>query len=541
MSALLEKIYLSQISSNAVINGPFGERYLTYADYIASGQPLDFIEDFIKETVLPTYANTHTEASFTGKQTSKFREEAREIIKKSVNASEEDVLIFTGTGCTGAIDLLVRKLIQRFEKESKNPVVFIGPYEHHSNILPWREGPFDLVEIPINSDGNIDLPYLEAKLIEYQGRHLIGSFSAASNVTGILAPVEEITALLKKYNALSFWDYAGAAPYVSIDMNPADGTKKDAIFISPHKLMGGPGSPGILIAKNTLFDFGLPVCVGGGTVHFVTKSKQRYIEDIETREEGGTPGIIEAIRAGLAFELKESIGHEIIEGIESKYIERVFEKFSNNENVFILGNTKVPRLAFMAFHIKFQNRFLHHNFVVALLNDLFGIQSRGGCSCAGPYGHDLLDLSEEKSSMYMVELATGNVGIKPGWVRLNFNYFIPNDELEFIIDAIEWISYNGWKLLKTYTFNDENGIWSSSHKHEIKLRSLKELLNNPKPSVKGTPEDKVLARLSYFAQADEIAEKAHNEWLTKPNQEYMYSQKENTLRWYSLSDDVSLD
>ena len=537
---LIKKIYHSQYSYNNKLSGAFGERYITYADYIASAQPLKFIEKYIEETVLPSYANTHTEASFTGLQTSHFREEARNLIKTSLNANSDDVLIFTGSGSTGAIDLLYRKLMQFYKTQESLPVVFIGPYEHHSNILPWREGPFKLVEIPLAINGNVDLKELEIQLLKYHNkRPMIGSFSAASNVTGIISPVEEIHTLLKKYDALSFWDYAGAAPYINIDMNPKNGLGKDAIFISTHKLIGGPGSPGVLLAKRSLFSEGLPVVIGGGTVHFVTKSQQRYFEDIETREEGGTPPIIESIRAGMAFKLKDTVGTSNIKEIESNFIKEAIDVFRKNPNIFILGDLEADRLGFLAFHIRYKGRFLHHNFVVALLNDLFGIQSRGGCSCAGPYGHDLLELHEEKSQQYMVELAKGNVGSKPGWVRLNFNYFIPKEECDFIMKSIIWISENGWKLLNLYHFDDHEGIWICKTDRTVSINTIDSFLSNRKKLKKGSTFNKNRMRKSYFKDADKIAQHQLIELKSQKFQDYKYDQVENPLRWYSLVQDCA--
>lgn len=536
---LIKKIYASQYSTNYKIPGSFGYRYITYADYIASGQPLKIIEGYLEKVVLPTYANTHTEASFTGLQSSKYREEAREIIKASVNANDDDLLLFTGSGSTGAIDLLIRKLTQYYSTKEKFPVVFIGPYEHHSNILPWREGPFELVEVPIGSNGNIDMEELERQLLKYKDtRPMIGSFSAASNVTGIIAPVEEIHSLLKKHGALSFWDYAGAAPYVHINMNPPKSEGKDGIFISPHKLIGGPGTPGILLVKKALFSEGIPVVVGGGTVHFVTKSQQRYFEDLEIREEGGTPAIIGSIRAGMSFRLKDAVGAKTIEDIEHKYIKEAINIFSNHPNIYVLGDLDAPRLGFMAFHIRYQERFLHHNFVVALLNDLFGIQSRGGCSCAGPYGHDLLDLDAEKSQQYMIELATGNIGSKPGWARLNFNYFIPQEEFDYIVKAMIWISENGWKLLNAYYFDDQEGLWLLKDRKNTPVNTIKNFITETPELKKGNSFGKKRMRKIYLKKADKIADKELSIFQSRKLQDYQYNQIENPLRWYSLAHDV---
>ena len=539
-SSLIEKIYRSQYSYNKQLPGPFGDRYITYADYIASGQSSSLIEDFIQNEVLPFYANTHTEASYTGLQTSKYREEARLAIKQSVNASEEDVVLFAGSGCTGAIDLLIRKLTQFYQTQDAYPVVFIGPFEHHSNILPWREGPFELVELPI-SNGNVDLHALEVQLKKYHHKKpMIGSFSAASNVTGILAPQDEIHRLLKKYDALSFWDYAGAGPYMPIDMNPKETAGKDAIFMSPHKLIGGPGTPGVLICKKSLFQGGLPVVIGGGTVDYVTKKKQKYIDHIESREEGGTPAILGSIRAGLAFKLKDQVGAELIQKIEHQYITEAIETFKLNKNVFVLGNTQAPRLGFMAFLIRFNDKFLHHNFVVALLNDLFGIQSRGGCSCAGPYGHDLLDITDEDSDKILNEMSLGNLALKPGWVRLNFNYFIPREEFTYLLDCVTWISLHGWKLLNLYRFDDCKGLWTCKLTENKSLRSLDDFPKTQKP-FKGNSTDKRAQRKAYLEYASKLAEVEWSKLNEETFQTYTYDQVNNPMRWFSLVQDIELE
>lgn len=504
---LLDKIYTSQFSYNTLLPGPFGDRFITYADYIASGQPLGFIEQFIEDSVLPSYANTHTESSYTGLQTSKLREEARAAIKASVHATEEDALIFTGSGSTGAIDLLNRKLTQFYEAEPLTPVVLVGPYEHHSNILPWREGPYKIVELSTAEDGNVDLLELESQLKKYEGkRAVIGSFSAASNVTGIVAPLAQMHKLLKAYGALSFWDYAGAAPYVKIDMNPEGIDGIDAIFISTHKFIGGPGTPGLLIAKKQLLNCELPAVPGGGTVKYVTKTQQQYIEDIEGREEGGTPSIIASIRAGLAFKLKDAVGVHTIQKIESEYIKRGLAAFAKNPKVKILGDVQSDRLGFLSFLIKHKDQYLHYNFVVALLNDLFGVQSRGGCSCAGPYGHDLLGLDEFDSQMHTKQLEKGIAGSKPGWVRVSFNYFIPNEEFEYIVAAINWISQNGWKLLNHYDFDYHSGLWvCNSGKAEVEV-SLEDFLKEKPVLKKGTTEERELSWEANFIVANALAE-----------------------------------
>ncbi|MCH7899461.1 MAG: aminotransferase class V-fold PLP-dependent enzyme [Acidobacteria bacterium] len=474
---LVEKIHDSVIGKDTAVETPFGLRRVTYADYTASGRSLSFIEDYIRTQVLPMYANTHTETSGTGLQTTRFREDARDIIKRCLGANnDEHAVIFAGNGATGAVDRLIGILGLRIpdslEQEyhlgdaipaNRHPVVFVGPYEHHSNELPWRESIADVVEINEDADGQIDLTELEERLVEYAERPLkIGSFSAASNVTGIISDTSAISRLLHKHDALSFWDFAASAPYVGISMGSTkvdDGDYKDAIFISPHKLIGGPGSPGLLVARRDLLTNKVPAVPGGGTVQYVSPDHHTYITDQEHREEGGTPAIIGSIRAGLVFKLKDEVGPDRIRGLEHHFIRRAIDSWKTNPSIDILGNPDAERLSIVSFVIRTEEKVLHHNYVVALLNDLFGIQARGGCSCAGPYGHRLLGIDLETSRRFEDVIATGCEVLKPGWVRLNFNYFISESEFDYIVEAVHMIGSDGWRLLPLYTYETESGIW----------------------------------------------------------------------------------
>lgn len=476
---LIETIQNSIIGADQIIEGPYGARRVTYADYTASGRSLSFIESFIQREVMPFYANTHTESSGTGLQTTRFREDARRIIADATGASDEDVVIFCGSGATSAINKLVdvlnirlpANLCDQYPLEAQippeeRPVIFIGPYEHHSNELPWRESIADVVTIDENADGRIDLEALEAALIRYQNRPLkIGSFSAASNVTGIGSDTRNIAVLLHRYGALSFWDFAAAGPYVQIEMNMRDDQPdghlayKDAIFLSPHKFIGGPGTPGVLIAKRALFTNRVPAAPGGGTVTYVNPIEHRYHDDPIHREEGGTPAIIESIRAGLVFQLKEAVGPALIRQREEGFIHRAIDSWQTNENIQILGNPHAWRLSIVSFMVRRGEQYLHHNFVVALLNDLFGIQARGGCSCAGPYGHRLLGIDLTQSHEFECEVTCGMEGIKPGWTRVNFNYFISEEVFDFILQAVHLVATEGWRLLPHYQFCPVSGQW----------------------------------------------------------------------------------
>ncbi|MGI9286235.1 MAG: aminotransferase class V-fold PLP-dependent enzyme [Pseudomonadales bacterium] len=552
MSSLIESIRDNVIGDSLNISTPFGEKPLVYADYTASGRSLQSIESFIQQKVLPWYANTHTESSFTGRQTTRLREEARTTIRDAVNGKEDDLVIFCGSGATAAINKLIDILNMRLPADldreyqldaripaNNRPVVFIGPYEHHSNELPWRESIAEMVCIPLTSEGSMDSKELEIQLKKYQHRKLkIGSFSAASNVTGLKTDSASISRLLHRYGALAFWDYAAAAPYTAIDMTgeeTAEGdSSKDAVFVSPHKFIGGPGTPGILVVKKDLLRNSVPAVPGGGTVSFVTPEEHSYIADGERREEGGTPAIIESIRAGLVFKLQQQVGTTQIEAREKDFIQRAIAVWQQNPNVEILGCPTKERLSIVSLQINCQGHFLHYGFVVALLNDLFGIQSRGGCSCAGPYGHQLLGIDRHASKEIERAVALGHMIIRPGWVRVNFNYFISEETFQYIVQAIDMVASHGWRLLPYYKFDESSAIWRFQEQEPAVVASLTQFNVEEQNSETYEKQHISLQQTLLAAKQEMLTERA-----SETSYALQFPTEFESLRWFTLPQEIA--
>lgn len=551
---LLETIRGAIIGHDEALETPYGLLRVTYADYTASGRCLEFIEAFMREEVMPTYANTHTEASATGRQTTRFREDARQIIRESVGANDEDAVIFVGSGATGAIHKLIDMLgvsvppaldaayhLTDKIPPDRRPVVFIGPYEHHSNELPWRHSVADVVVIDDDEDGRIDLDALAQALVRYADRPLkIGSFSAASNVTGIVSDTHAVAELLHRHGALSLWDYAAAGPYATIDMNPGGLAYKDAVFISPHKFIGGPGSPGVLVVKKRLAATPIPTQPGGGTVAMVTPNTVVYARDIEHREEAGTPAILESIRCGLAFHLKRSVGTDAIHAMEQRFVRRAIDVWRANPNIRIVGSLEAERLSIVSMMFRHQGRYLHYNFVVALLNDLFGIQARGGCSCAGPYMHRLLGLDASTSHAFVCMIERGYAALNPGWARVNFNYFISDAEFEYIVAAVNLVGLYGHLLVADYSFDPRSGQWHhrAGQPHRptrlLDLRYRAGRLEYPSRHA-SLPEDALHAQLDAARRVLEDARRRIPAMKVEP---FTADAEYERLRWFAVPGEI---
>lgn len=465
---LIDTLRQQLIGRDATLQTPFGERPLIYCDHTASGRSLTSIENAIARDVLPHYANTHSEASHTGRHTGQLREWARQTIKDVINAGPEDALIFCGSGATGAVNTLVHLLGLKSgdtqpsgssDEALTRALVLVGPYEHHSNELTWRETAADVIRIPLDPVGSIDQRALTETLRQHRNRSLvIGSFSAASNVTGIQSDVNGITQILKQHGALAIWDYAAGAPYLPINMNRED-APLDAVFFSPHKFIGGPGSSGVLAVKRQLLNNTVPSQIGGGTVRYVTPDWHEWHPEPEHREEGGTPGIIESIRGAMAISIPRQVGYDVIAKREKQHVEKAETQFQAAPGLELLGPASAERLPIFSLRFRSGEGELHYGFVVRLLNDLFGIQARGGCSCAGPYGHTLLDLTPEHSEAMAAEVGRGFGCLRPGWVRFNLHWLSTEEEVDYVLRAMTLIARWGSRLLPSYTLDTKTGLW----------------------------------------------------------------------------------
>ncbi|MGF6174676.1 aminotransferase class V-fold PLP-dependent enzyme [Ensifer sp. 4252] len=448
------------VGKNAKIEGPFGVRNLVYADYVASGRALMQIEHFILEQVLPYYANSHTEASYCGGSMTRLRRDARAVIAACCGAGPEHAVIFAGSGATAGINRLVKLLgVTDAVTGGRRVRILIGPYEHHSNILPWRESGAEVVEIAECAAGGPDLAALDEALRQ-SADLVVCAFSAASNVTGIVTDVATVTRIAKAAGAKMVWDYAGAGPYLPIDMSPDDAAAIDAVVVSPHKFIGGPGTSGVLILRRDAAVTVKPSWPGGGTVKFVSPTGHDYSNSLEAREEAGTPNVVGDIRAALAFLVKEAIGAEAMQARNAELTRRAIAAWQGIERLELLGPLGPKRLPIFSFRIRDgKGGHVHQQLVTRMLSDRFGIQARGGCACAGPYVHRLLGIDDEESQRLREAILAGQEMLKPGFVRLNFSVLLSDEDVAFILDAVAKLAADATSYERHYDFDPARAIF----------------------------------------------------------------------------------
>ncbi|PZX06854.1 aminotransferase class V-fold PLP-dependent enzyme [Celeribacter halophilus] len=446
------------IGKDASFDGPYGKKEIVYADYVASGRALMSVERFVLEKVLPYYANSHTEASFCGGFMTRLRNQARAVIAAHCGADEGHAVIFSGSGATAGLNRLVRLMGADWGRVK----IIIGPYEHHSNILPWRESGAEVIELPESSTGGPDMHALETALKDVASYdRVICSFSAASNVTGIIADVKGITRRVKAAGAKIVWDYAGGGPYLPISMSLAEGAEIDAMVFSPHKFIGGPGASGVLIIRRDAVVSDRPTWVGGGTVRFVSSQTHDYSLDLEHREEAGTPNVIGDIRAALAVIVKEQIGQDVMTRRNRELSQRAMTVLQDAPMIDLLGLKDADRLPILSFRVRHpQGGFLHQQLATKILSDRYGIQARGGCACAGPYVLRLLGVDNIAQKL-REEILDGNEMEKPGFVRLNLSVLMTDGEVDFILRSILSLSEEAARYVGDYQVDSARAIFTA--------------------------------------------------------------------------------
>jgi selenocysteine lyase/cysteine desulfurase len=451
----------SIIGKGAVVDGPLGPQPLLYADYAASGRALREVEYFVMEHVLPVYANPHTQASWCGRSINALRRAARAEIARFCGASADDAVIFAGSGATAGIQKLVRLFgADQRDAHGQRALVLIGPYEHHSNLLPWRESGAEVIELPEDDDGGPDLAALGKALEDAQGRRIIAGFSAGSNVTGALTNVAAVSRMVQAAGGKVIWDYAGAGSYLAMTMRPATDVHVDALVFSPHKFLGGPASSGGLVVRRNSVVLTKPSAPGGGTVSFVSPSGHDYLTDLAAREEAGTPNAIGDIRTALAAIVRSCMIEAALDQRAQHLCRDALFRWRANPRIEVLGREMEAHLPIVSFRMRdTAGALVHHQLVTRILSDCFGIQARGGCACAGPYVHRLLGIDEQQSRAIHHAIRTGAELDKPGFVRVNFSPLMSDAEAERLIASVEQVASDSATLAQHFIANPATAVF----------------------------------------------------------------------------------
>lgn len=483
MEEYFEKYRNNTIGHHHKMHTPYGLKTIVYADWIASGRLYQPIEEKMQNVFGPWVANTHTETSETGTMMTKSYHWAQKIIKNHVHANDDDILITSGNGMTSVINKFQRILGLKncgvlshnscIQKEDDRPIVFITHMEHHSNQTSWLETNADVVVLEPAKNLTVNPEELEKQLLKYKNRRFkFGSFSSCSNVSGVHTDYHQLAKIMHQHNGLCFIDFAANAPYDDMNMHPEDPEEAlDAIFFSPHKFLGGPGSSGVLIFKKSLYVNKIPDHPGGGTVDWTNPwGEYKYVDNIEAREDGGTPGFLQAIRIALAIKLKEDIGVENIDKREKELVKRCFELLLPIPRLKILSEDLQDRLGVISFYLED----IHYNLVVKMMNDRFGIQLRGGCACAGTYGHYLMGITSCESKKITEKINEGDLSSKPGWVRLSLHPTMTDAEMDFIANSLSELVKNIDEWEKDYIYTPKNNEYRHISETTDKVELVKD-------------------------------------------------------------------
>jgi selenocysteine lyase/cysteine desulfurase len=451
----------SIIGKSRSVDGPRGPQPLLYADYAASGRALREIEDFVLEHVLPVYANPHTQASWCGRSINALRRVARAEVARFCGAGADDAVIFAGSGATAGLQKLVRLFgVDQREGDGQRALVLLGPYEHHSNLLPWRESGAEVIELPEDAAGGPDRAALADHLERGAGRRIVAAFSAGSNITGALTDVEQVSRMVQAAGGKVIWDFAGAASYITMQMQPAPDVLVDALVFSPHKFVGGPASSGVLVVRRDGVVLDKPSAPGGGTVNFVSPGGQDYLADLAAREEPGTPNVIGDIRTALACIVRSAMTETGLDARAEAMCRAALARWRANPRIEVLGRAMSAHLPIVSFRLRdADGGLVHHQLVTRILSDCFGIQVRGGCACAGPYVHRLLGIDDAQSRTIHRAIRSGAELEKPGFVRVNFSCLMSDAELATLIAGVEQVAKDDDSLARHFVADPASAIF----------------------------------------------------------------------------------